>query len=128
MTTFEIDEPCSKCGRSEPLADFEQRRLCYDCWHAARESTPPYHVVSKSNPSRYSHCAWRPSVYTLAEALERAAQMNADDQSGGFEPKLADSWAGERRAHPAYMQRRRAAILAEHPEYADTHLATKDET
>lgn len=35
-----------------------------------------------------------------------------------FEPKRAASWRGERVAHPGYMQRRRAAILAEHPEYA----------
>lgn len=77
------EENCSKCGKSEPLADFEEQRLCYDCWHAAREATPPYHVVSKSNPALYSHCAWRPAVYTFAEATERAA------------------------------------ILAEHPEYAD---------
>jgi hypothetical protein len=120
MMATATDAPCTKCGRVDPLADFEGQELCNDCWHTARQATPPYHVVSKSNPHSYSHGAGVPVVYTLAEATVRAAAMNADTWSSlhDFEPKLAGSWAGQRIAHPGFGRRRRAEILATHPEYA----------
>lgn len=99
-----LPDDCVTCGRG-PTADFEGRALCYDHWHQAREATPPYHVRSASNPVRCSHAAFIPVVYTLAEAIERAAEMGED-----FAPVPAQNWSGERLAHPGYMARRRAAV------------------
>ena len=36
-----------------------------------------------------------------------------------YSAKPAECWYGDRIAHPGYMERRRAGIVAAHPEYAD---------
>ena len=111
---------CDGCGDGgRELADFEGKALCYYCWHAAREATPPYHVRSKSNPEHhYSHAAFFPVVYTLAEAESEAGRLNTPRNrfSSGpfdFEPVAATNWSGERLSHPGYLGIRRAAIQAQ---------------
>lgn len=107
---------CTRCRvEGEPLALFGDAELCDGCWHQARERTPPFHVRSRSNPRLYSHAAYIPVVYTLAEARAQAKKINAADPTNDFEPVAAPDWTGERIAHPGYMvQRRRhlARVLA----------------
>jgi hypothetical protein len=107
------------CGNPHPesCAEFEGKLLCYDCWHKAREATPPYHVRRKSNPgSDFQQCCGVPAVYTYAEAVRRSAELNLGSDKD-WEPVPASDWFGERISHPGYMARRRAAVMAEHPEY-----------
>lgn len=133
------DASCDGCSDDRELADFQGRALCYTCWHAAREATPPYHVRRRSNPSQCSHAAFVPVVYTLEEATARAAELNAavvksnafwteydaekeregsdwrsnaGNQLADWEPVPASNWCGERVAHPGYMTRHRAALRA----------------
>lgn len=115
----QVAAACDGCGEDGlELADFEGKALCYYCWHAAREKTPPYRVRSRNDPEhRYSHAAFIPAVYTKAEAEERAAEMNTPGLFSSapydFEAVPAPGWSGERLAHPGYIGVRRAAIRAQ---------------
>lgn len=118
MSAKEVSGPCADCGSDEPCAEFDGRPLCYDHWHEAREKTPPYYVrreVSGEHAEKYGYMFLGgndPSVLTKAEAEEEAKELTERD--GGavrWIPIPAKGWYGGRRAHPGYMNRRRAAIL-----------------
>lgn len=111
-------------------AAFGGRWLCETHWHAARQATPPYNVRlirDEETRAKYGDVfvgMWRGphSVYTAAEAAECAAGNNLQSERTGsserWEPVPAHSWAGERIAHPGYMQRRRGEVLAANPDFA----------
>jgi hypothetical protein len=119
MSAEEVPGPCAECVSDEPCAAFDGRPLCYDHWHAARERTTPYYVrreVSPEHDAKYGYLYFGghpPSVLTKEEAEEAAKEQV--ERNGGRErwvPVVAPDWRGERRAHPGYMNRRRAAISA----------------
>jgi len=113
---WEVPGPCSDCGSDELCAPFDGRPLCYDHWHAAREATPPFYVrreVSLEHDEKYGYMylgGSPPSVLTKGEAEEESEQRTS--QAEQWVPVPAPNWhEGERRAHPGYMNRRRAASV-----------------
>jgi hypothetical protein len=139
--------PCATCGLDDVCADHRGKPYCHDCWHAARYQETPYAVFreadnyclshgSKLKEEAEAHAARMTAeeqhnfeVYKLAPANDPSdpnqdhyAQLVAHDKAIGpgwrtYVAKPCQSWFGDRIAHPAYMIRRRAAVIAAHPEY-----------
>lgn len=119
---------CAVCDTETICAGFKGRWLCETHWHAAREATPPFNVrLVRDEETRAEYGdifigMWKGprSVYTEAEAAEVAARKNLENERTGnkerWEAVPGPSWIGERIAHPGYMNRRRAEVLAAHPE------------
>lgn len=123
------DQKCDGCPRVDTCAEHRGQWFCYDCWHAAREKETPYHVVLysthgvlRAGEHKRASCTLPPYVYLLEEAEAHAASLNDRDAAcglpGRWKVEVAESWEGERMAHPAYMARRRAGVIAMHPQYA----------
>ena len=130
-----VDGPCEACGTDEICDDFEDKWLCNDCWHRARESTQPYHVKRYTTPDhdeKYGHLFFGGGTYTKEEAEQRAAEKNAQCEKSAascaerygadhhsakvwerWVAEPAQRWWGERTAHPGYLCRRRRTIVAE---------------
>lgn len=121
------DSPCQECGLVERLADHRGRMLCYDHWHAAREQETPYVVVKcwdesedipcigvKAGPQEFLYGDY---CYLKEEAEERAAELQSKSHGAQYQVRATGRWFGDRRSHPGFMARRRASIVAEHPEY-----------
>jgi hypothetical protein len=74
------EQKCDDCERDDTCAEHRGAWLCYACWWRAREKETPYHVVSRSQPGRFSRAMGAPSCGLYEEAVARAAEMNADDE------------------------------------------------
>lgn len=145
-----IDGPCAECKRDEVCCDHRGRALCQSCWHAARYSEEPYAVFRDADGFCWSRSSYlkeeaeeRAAKATAerADDLVRYAQyrdeatseksrahwqgnidhaLSIDPSWRTYTAKPCGSWFGDRIAHPGYMASRRAAIVAAHPEYAET--------
>lgn len=127
---------CDGCGDHELLASHDNDYLCHGCWHAARERQTPYALVRvypagihPDHPDGYvlsaAGCNGVPMTVTLWQAMLMLANEcaradpNSDwDRRQPLAIREWHCWTGERMAHPAYGNRRRASLLAQHPEYA----------
>jgi hypothetical protein len=117
---------CEKCACEEvferPLTPEQEKKvrdggdgrwLCNDCWHSVRETTlPPFYIKRDDG---YSPNAF---AQTKSEAEAQFAKYYGSWYGPRWSVVPADRWFGDRIAHPGYMAKRRAAVLAEHPEYA----------
>jgi hypothetical protein len=115
----EIPGPCAVCGLDEPCASWDHKPHCYDCWHRAREATQAYQAVRVDPPeqiAQYGHF-WAGISGTLDEATAFAREMEKRTMGRDVYEVLPSRWNGERRSHPGYLARRRASIVAAHPEY-----------
>lgn len=119
---------CQDCDKEMICSPFAGKWLCNDCWHSARQKTPPYRVrLIRDEETRAEYGdvfvgIWRGPccVFTQAEAVHDAAERNLKNEREGtserWEAVPATSWAGERIAHPGYMAKRRGEVLASLPE------------
>lgn len=142
-----IDGPCVECKSDEVCCDHRGKALCQDCWHAARYREQPYvvrrvadgFVMCSGTYLKEEAEDWAAKKTAQCQASKdywrKRAEDEPDSKGGGlwvaehpelvtmsdydrFEAAPCESWWGDRIAHPGYMARRRAAIVAEHPEYA----------
>jgi len=121
MSDYEGREcACEGCSKIEACAQHRQGPwLCYDCWHAAREKEEPFNVVWQVDGMICN----TDGVYLKEEADDFARELNERNKTTRYYAHPAHSWVGERMAHPGYMQRRRRAIFAKHPELkTDPHF------
>jgi hypothetical protein len=106
---------CDDCGDNDLLASHDNDYLCHDCWHRARERGPGYALVRVESgyPVGINGIA-------MTVTLQQALLMLAKEVAIGYHVYEIREWhwTGERMAHPAYGVRRRAALVAQHPEYA----------
>lgn len=142
------EQRCDDCKHDDTCAEHRGQWLCYSCWWRARHREPPYQVASREYPQRRSGgrdptCyLYDEAVARAAEMNAGDAERNAFWKAYAeepvhvamieagtwtppipyacdFEPVLVESWTGDRcPTHPGYGARRRAAVLAAHPEYA----------
>lgn len=137
MSYDPIDGPCAECKSDEVCCDHRGRALCQDCC-----------VVGSANRFGASTRLKEEAEAAAAEMTEEEARVFALYQKDATDPasdesarahwagvvahaeaigigwrtysaKPAECWYGDRIAHPGYMERRRAGIVAAHPEYAD---------
>jgi hypothetical protein len=134
-----------ECGRDEVCCDHRGHALCQDCWHAAREGETPYAVFRDADNFCSSQGAYLKEEAEAKAAkrneeerqrlvgYQRYVDEATDDRIREhwlgvlkhaelcgpvtYTAKPCDSWFGDRMAHPGYMARRRAALVAAHPEY-----------
>jgi hypothetical protein len=116
---FAVSEgACASCGRDDVLADQDGRMLCETCWHAARAALPCWRVKTIASPAHEAEYGpWYVMCdYTRVEAEREAEARNARGGKPAWEA-VEGPRSGERIAHPGYMARRRAEVLAAHPEF-----------
>ena len=100
---------CADCNRVKICATDRMRPLCYACWHADREKEPCFWLRNVQTSMLLGNNP--PSGYTRAEAIARAFDLPLYEVAPG-------RWDRSGRiSHPGYLEERRAAIIAEHPEY-----------
>ena len=136
LVTFMFREKtgdCDACGKHDVLASHDNEFLCHYCWHDARERQTPYALVrvypaSPDYPDGYvlsaAGCNGVPMTVTLWQALLMLANGCARaDPNSDWDRRIPlairewHCWTGERMAHPGYGARRRAALLAAHPQH-----------
>jgi hypothetical protein len=145
MSYEAIDGPCAACGRDEVCCDHRGRALCQDCWHGAREQETPYAAFRDADGRQSGGAYLKEEAEARAKKLtdeeaqrlvrlaeyrddpgateasrEHYAKLLArvamsDPRWGTFTARPCGSWGGDRMAHPGYMARRRAQVIAAHP-------------
>ena len=116
---------CEQCGTEEcfefGLTEDREKKvrdggdgrwLCNDCWHAVRYALPAFYIRRKDGYSGPNTCT-RTKAETEAFFAEHPEWYGPN-----WEVVQSKHWFGDRIAHPGYMAKRRASILAAHPEYA----------
>ena len=148
MSYDPIDGPCAECNSDEVCCDHRGRALCQDCWHDARYRETPYIVRRIADGFTFCGGSYlkeeaeewarkRTAEHVASKDYWRKRAEDEPNEKGGglwvaqhpeiatvsdydrFEAVPCESWWGERIAHPGYMARRRASIVAAHPEYAE---------
>jgi hypothetical protein len=95
-STAPVDGPCTQCGLDETCALFNERPLCQDCWHDARERETPYAVFRDVD----GYCC-SDGAYLKEEAEERAREKTAEDLARyeSFFKHRDEAQSEERREH-----------------------------